>query len=690
MLKNKFTWALGLAFCLSFNLQAQEDFRKQAPKPGPAPTIEIGDSETFKLDNGLTVILVENDKLPRVSFQLTVDVPDFSEGDKAGYSSIAGDLMGRGTKSRTKAQIDESVDFIGANFGTSSAGMFGSCLTKNADALLEIMSDVLMNPTFPEEEFEKIKKTTLSGIAQTQNSPDAIMSNIRRKIVYGDGHPFADIETEATINNISVSDCTDYYTTYFKPNISYLVIVGDMGLKAAKQAANKYFGAWKSGAVPAVKPVKVPQPEGVQVVFVDQPGAVQSTVAVCYPVAYNLNSSDYITGSLMSTFFGGYFGSRLNQNLREDKAYTYGARGGLRANDLVGNFVASASVRNEVSDSSVTEMLFEMNRMINEPLTSKELSVVKNYRTGNFAIGLENPRTVATFALNVIRNDLDEDFYSNYLKELNGISIADMSAASKKYLNPNDCYVIVVGNKSEVAKTLTKFDSDGQVDFYDAYGNEIKSMDMPVNVTAQTVVEDYIAAIGGQDKLDAVDYLAVSRVANSPMGELEVYELSSKQMNKVESFAMGGNVLNKKVIYGDQGYVLAQGQKVNLKPDELATEKMNATPFAELSFFDNEIYSSVQLSGVEQINEEEVYRIDLERVDGIKMSAFYGVNTGLKVRTVVSIQGQLVTTDYASYKDTDGILFPASMTVSGPFPMPLELVAKTIEVNPTNTEALFK
>lgn len=463
-----------------------------------------------------------------------------------------------------------------------------------------------------------------------------------------------------------------------------------MGLKAAKQAANKYFGAWKSGAVPAVKPVKVPQPEGVQVVFVDQPGAVQSTVAVCYPVDYNLNSSDYITGSLMSTFFGGYFGSRLNQNLREDKAYTYGARGGLRANDLIGNFVASASVRNEVSDSSVTEMLFEMNRMINEPLTSKELSVVKNYRTGNFAIGLENPRTVATFALNVIRNDLDEDFYSNYLKELNGISIADMSAASKKYLNPKDCYVIVVGNKSEVAKTLTKFDSDGQVDFYDAYGNEIKSMDMPVNVSASTVVSDYISAIGGLQKLKAVDYLVTRRVANSPMGELEVYEVNSKNMDKVESFAMGGNVMNKKVIQGDKGFVVSNGNQVDLHPVEITNEKLGAAPFAELTFFDRDIFTFIELSGVEVINEEEVYRLDMERKDGLKMSAFYGVNTGLKVRSVVSMEGQLVTTDYNSYKETDGILFPTSVTVSGPFPMPLELVTKTIEVNPSNPEALFK
>lgn len=223
-----------------------------------------------------------------------------------------------------------------------------------------------------------------------------------------------------------------------------------------------------------------------------------------------------------------------------------------------------------------------------------------------------------------------------------------------------------------------------------AQSSQIKSMDMPANVSASTVVSDYISAIGGLQKVNAVDYLVTRRVANSPLGELEVYEVNSKNMDKVESLSMGGNVINKKVVQGDKGFIVSNGNQIDLHPVEVSIAKMGAVPFAELTYFDRDIFTFIELSGVEVINEEEVYRLDMVRKDGLKMSAFYGVNTGLKVRSVNESAGQLVTTDYDSYKETEGILFPTLLTVSGSIPMPLELVTKTIEVNPSNPEALFK
>jgi zinc protease len=682
--------ALGACLCISANLSAQEDFRKNPPKPGPAPSIEIGESEVFTLDNGLTVVLVENHKLPRVSFQLSVDVPDFSEGEKAGYVSIAGDLMGRGTSSITKSEIDESIDFIGANFQTYGSGMFGSCLSKNTDELLTIMSDVLLNPVFPASEFEKIKKTTLSNIAQTQNSPDAIMGNVRRRVVYGENHPFGSIETEETINSIEVADCKAYYDQFFKPNISYLVIVGDMNVKTAKTVAEKYFGSWESGQIPVFKPVAVDRPEGVNVVFVDQPGAVQSTVAVCYPLDYSLTSSDYITGSLMSTVLGGYFGSRLNQNLREDKAFTYGARGGLRPNKLIGNFAASASVRNEVSDSSVTEMLFEMNRMIDEALTEQELSTVKNFRTGNFAIGLENPRTIADFALNIIRYDLEDDFYSNYLKVLNAISVEDMGAVAKKYLKPDNCYVIVVGNKSEVAESLIQFDSNGSIDYYDAYGKRLEETKVPVSVNAETVISDYLNVIGGEDKLKEVDVIEMNYFASTNFGELEFYAAKSKSRNMVQKISMGGMTYMKMVVNGIDGYVEARGSTQDMSPMEIASRKMNASPFGELSYFDTSQFNSVKLAGIEKINDEDAYRIDLVRTDGVNITEYYSVASSLKLRQVYSAEEGVRTSDYDVYKDYEGIMLPTIVKVTGMMPDVIEQNLKTAEINPKNASDLFK
>ena len=195
-------------------------FRSKAPAAGPARKVKMGDYETFKLENGLTVIVVENHKLPRVAYQLFVDVPEIKEGPYAGYIDIAGDLLGRGTKKRSKAEIDEAVDFIGATLNTGGSGMFGRSLTKHSEALLEIMSEVLLNPAFPEAEFEKIKKQTLSGLAQQKEDPNAIASNVSAVVNYGSDHPYGEIVTEETVGKISLDRAKAYYDIFFKPNIS--------------------------------------------------------------------------------------------------------------------------------------------------------------------------------------------------------------------------------------------------------------------------------------------------------------------------------------------------------------------------------------------------------------------------------------------------------------------------------------
>ena len=181
---------LVLALCLGVSLNAQDDFRNAAPKAGPAPKIELGEYERFELDNGLQVIVVENHKLPRVSFQLFVDTPPIQEGEKTGASGLAGQLLGRGTTTKAKAEIDEAVDFIGASLNTSSTGIFAASLTKHKEKVLDLMVDVLYNPAFDEEEFKKVKTQTLSALAQSKDDPNAIASNVSQVIRYGKNHPY--------------------------------------------------------------------------------------------------------------------------------------------------------------------------------------------------------------------------------------------------------------------------------------------------------------------------------------------------------------------------------------------------------------------------------------------------------------------------------------------------------------------
>ncbi|MDC0313995.1 insulinase family protein, partial [Flavobacteriales bacterium] len=425
-------------------LNAQEVDRTQAPAPGIAPQINIGTPASFTLENGLKVFVVENHKLPKVSFQLTIDKDPVLENGNVGLADMMGDMLGAGTTSKTKAQIDEEIDFVGASFSAFSSGFYASSLTKHSDKVLGIAADILLNPAFPQEELDKKKKRAFSSLKSLATNADAIAGRVTSVLKYGKDHPYGEVQMKSDIDNITIDACKKYYTTYFRPNISYLVIVGDITVEDAKKLTEKYLGGWEKADVPEHKYEMPVATKGVRVAFVNKPGAVQSVIKVIYPVDYKVGAPDAAAVSVMSSIFGGAFSSYLNANLREDKAYTYGARGGVRADNRVGSFNAGASVRNEVTDSSVTQFLFEMNHIINEKPSQADLDRIKNNMNGGFALSLENDQTIARFALNIERYGLPADYYQTYLSRLQNVQFADVEAAAKKYIHPENCIILVV------------------------------------------------------------------------------------------------------------------------------------------------------------------------------------------------------------------------------------------------------
>ncbi|MGM0573608.1 MAG: M16 family metallopeptidase, partial [Bacteroidota bacterium] len=235
---------LSFVFILSVTAQVE---RSQKPEPGPAPTIQLGDFESFELDNGMKVIVVENDQVPVVSFQLTLDIDPLYEGEAKGYTDLAGSLMREGTANRSKKEIDEAIDFIGGSLSTSSTGMFGSSLTRHQETLLELMSDILLNPSFPEEEMDRLIKQNKSGLATVENNATAMANNVARAVTYGHDHPYGEVTTEESLDNITREQITGYYEDHFKPNVAYMVIVGDMTTEEAQDVMETYFASWEPG-----------------------------------------------------------------------------------------------------------------------------------------------------------------------------------------------------------------------------------------------------------------------------------------------------------------------------------------------------------------------------------------------------------------------------------------------------------
>jgi zinc protease len=682
---------LFISLIITLSLHAQFD-RSQRPQPGPAPVIQLGDFETFTLRNGLQVIVVENDKVPVVSWQLTLNIDPILEGAAKGYVDLAGSLMREGTKTRSKQQIDQEVDFIGASFNTFSTGMFGSSLKRHSESLLEIMSDILLNPAFPEAELERSLTQSKSALEVSRNEGNFIAGNVARVTAYGSDHPYGEVTTPESLDNITRDMLVNYYQTFWKPNGAYLVIVGDINKKEANKLAKKYFGKWKKGNVPETTYSTPVAPEGNRVALGNRTGAVQSMVYVTYPVELTPGHSDEIKTNVMNSILGGgVFSGRLMQNLREDKGYTYGANSNLSSDRLIGRFTARTEVRNSVTDSTVVEILGEMRRLINEPVTEESLQLTKNYMNGSFARSLESPRTIASFALNIKRYNLPEDYYATYLEKLEAVSVSDVQAMAAKYLKPDNAIVVVAGNRDEVADKLKKFSATGQVELYDAFGRPVEGPRVVTGeITAQQVIEAYVAAVGGKQELENVMDVTMNMSASIQGMTIEAVNKQKAPNLFYSALSMGGNVLQKQVFDGARGKMSAMGQSQEITGNDLAELELQAALFPELRY--EALGYSLELAGIENLEGEDTYRIRFTSPTGAVRNEFFSLKTGLRISSQVSQETPMgsmtVVTTYGDYREVNGILFPFSIKQQlGP--QMLDMKANSIEVNTGLSAAEF-
>lgn len=669
-------------------VNAAEAWRSTPPTAGPAPKISIGKSEQFTLDNGLKVIVVENNKLPRVSYQLFVDAPEIMQGDAVGYIDFAGQLLNKGTSSKSKAEIDEAVDFMGASMNTSASGVFASSLSRHSEKLMAIMADVVKNPSFPQEEFDKLKKQTLSGLAQNRESPEAIASNVSTVLRYGKKHPYGEITTEETVEKIDLAKTKSYYQKYFKPDYSYLIVVGDTDAAKTKALVKQHLGDWKKAAKKEKYDYPMPEmPDATTVDFVNKTGAVQSVINITYPVKLKPGSPDLIKASVANTMLGGFFQSRLNDKLREQRAFTYGARSRLSYDKNVGYFLASSSVRNEVTDSSLVEFMYELNNIRDVKPSKEEVELAKAVMAGNFGRSLERPETVARFALNTARYNLPKDYYATYLEKLSKVTPEDVQEMAQKYFMPKNAHIVVVGNQDEVAEKLGQFSTDGKIRYYDVYGNE---MDMtknatPDGLTAQTVLMDYIKAIGGKDKVMAVKdvYSKGTATLQGMNMTMENYQMGNTKY--ATSVTMMGNVVQSLKYDGTKAKMGGMQGEKTLEGDEANPVKGSALIFPELHY--DKMDYKVMLNGSEKVNGKEAYKISVEDPYGRKVTDYYDTNSKLKVRSV-SPESDITLSDY---KAVGGVMFPHKIKLVNPqMPMPLEMTVTELKVNQGIEEAMFK
>ena len=454
------------------------------------------------------------------------------------------------------------------------------------------------------------------------------------------------------------------YSQYFRPNISYLVIVGNINLDEAKEVSNTYFKKWKKKNVPISELVECNQPKSNQVAFVHKEGAVQSTIKITYPINLTPGSKDDITCKVMNSILGGgVFSGRLMQNLREDKAFTYGARSRLSSDKFVGEFSAYAD---EVTDSAVVEFIYELNKMHTELVTVKELDIIKNYMTGSFSRSLESPFRVAQLALNIKMNDLDKDYYKNYLKTLNSVSIKDIYTAAQKYMKPNNCNIVIVGNK-DIAHKLEVFDADKKITYYDFQG-EIVNMEKKAikeGVTAESIIEKYIEKLGGENNMNNwkdVKLISDFEISGAPM-KINLEQGYKKPNNFYMSMyaEMLGELQGMKYNGTKASMSGMQGDKV-LSEDDIQKQIETFVLFPILS--KNDLKHKFELKGIESVEGKEVYKLIRTDKLGDEKSMYFDVETGHLVKEIFKKEGMVNIVEYSNYSTYSNLVFPKNTSIS--------------------------
>ena len=673
---------IALVFILSSSANAQID-RSIMPESGPAPEIFFGKPQTFNLDNGLTVMVVENTKLPRASASLSFDNPLIFEGDIVGVSSILAEMLGNGTQSITKEDFIEVIDYMGASLNVTGSGAFAGSLKRYFPRVLELMASAVLEPLFTQEEFDRQKNLIKESLKTGDKDVATAANRVEDFITYGSQHPNGEFVTQESLDKASLEDAIDFYNNYSSPSNAYLVIIGDVNYDEIKSKVTNLFGSWSSKDISASSFPSPTNPDETEIIFIDMPNGVQSVVSIINTVDFNKNNSDYFAALVANRILGGGGAGRLFNNLREDKGWTYGSYSDISESyKTKGTVIAQAQVRNEVTDSAAVELLMELDKMKNSFVTDEELNSAKAKYTGNFVLSLENPSTIAGFARNIITQKLPEDYYNSFLENINKVTKEDVQKAANNYFLTDNTRVFITGKGSEILESIENIQYNGKklkVRYFDKYANEIKRPDYSIDsdISAEDVINEYIEAIGGKDALAEVTSIEIKATSNIQGTVLEMYSIKNNQNQSLMEMSAMGMTVVKTVFNKFQGYNEVNGQRIPLTEVELEQAIINSALFSELNFD----FSLVELVGTSDVEGEKAYEIKVTD----NKSVLYSVDTGLKLKEVESqeVEGNLIVgeTYYREYEEVEGILLPKVINqVSASIPIPGGITFKTTSI----------
>ncbi len=484
-------WILWVVFCLA----ALTPARAQAPggEKGTASSevqrlnrapvnkevlrVKLPRPRQVKLANGLTVLVLEQHKLPTVACTLWVETGALADPkDLPGLAKATAEMLREGTAQRSSAQLAADVDGLGASlgasadFGAGTSTISASGLSESVDRLLELMSDVVLNPTFPPDEFAIYQKRQLAQVEQMRSRSAFLAQERLHQALYGDFAAVVVSATPQSLKTMSPAQLKDFHDRYYVPNNALLGVVGDVQFDQVVSLIQKHFGAWKSHPVAPPELGKISPPAASKVTLVDRPGSVQTNI-LAGDIALRRADPDFIPLTVMNRVVGGGASARLFLNLREKHGYTYGAYSSFTSDIYPGVWRANTEVRNAVTDGSLHELMEEFKRIRTEPVPEAELDEARRAIVAGFALALEQPVRLLDFWMTANYYRLPQDYWDRYPEQVAKVSPEAVQRAAKKYVDLDHLQIVCVGDGKQIKEALKKY---GPLEVYDADGKRVE------------------------------------------------------------------------------------------------------------------------------------------------------------------------------------------------------------------------
>ena len=472
--------ALAVLLLISATPSAQQGLdRKKIPTPGKTPELRVPAWTKSTLANGAELLVSEKHDLPLISFSLTFlgGADQFEPAGKQSVASLTAALLSEGTKTRDAEALSNALQLLGTSVNASVSGESGSIsfrsTTAKFPATLDILADILVNPTFPENGLERLRGQRLVQLTQARAQPGAIANRVFPRIVYGSDHPYGRVVTEESLKAVTRADLVAFHKAYYQPGRALITVVGDTTAATVKPVIDKSLAAWtKGGERPSFTFPPVSAPKATTIFLVDKPGAAQSTFAIGRPGPPR-NTPDFYALQVMNTMLGGMFQSRLNANIREEKGYSYGVTSSFGYGKGPGPFRTGGDIVTEKSDAALVEFMKELKGIIGgRPITDEELTTAKDALIQRLPATFASVSSINSALTTLWVQNLPDDYYQQYTKRVAAITRDDVLRVAKQYVTVDNLAIVIVGDRKVIEGPL-KATNIAPIVYYDIEGNPV-------------------------------------------------------------------------------------------------------------------------------------------------------------------------------------------------------------------------